>query len=230
MTPSRPPAMSGVSEAETIGSTDFPYRAINRSAIISVILFVFGLAGILMAPVLVLAAVGLLMSLFAIRSIHAYPSEYSGGAIAKFALIANSLLFFGGLSYHAYIYATEVPEGYTRVKFWELQQPDGAPDLPTQRAQEINGQDVFIKGYVHPTSGSGMLRRFILIPDIGTCCFGGQPKSSDMINVTLVDGQTIQANKLKKKLAGQFRLAPGAQSMPGFENGIFYQFKVDQVR
>ena len=84
---------------------------------------------------------------------------------------------------HTYIYLTEVPEGYTRVHFYELQQEAGGPDQPTEKAFEIDGQPIFLKGYIHPSSGSGLLKRFILVPDLGTCCFGGQPKSSDMIEV-----------------------------------------------
>lgn len=210
--------------------SDFPYRAISKLAISSVMLFVFGLAGILFPVILVLAAVGALLGLLSVRSIATYPNEFSGGAIARFGLFANLLLFTGGVGYHGYVYATEVPEGYTRVNFWELQQPDGVADLPTERAREINGEQVFIKGYVHPTSGSGMLKRFIMVPDMGTCCFGGQPKSTDMMQVNLTSGGAIQSNLMKKKLAGKFYLTPPDRSVPGFENGIFYRFSVDQVR
>ena len=210
-------------------SEDFPYRAISKSAIAALVLFVLSLVGWLAAPVLAFAAVGMFVAFFAIRAIKAYPNEFSGMALAKFALLANAVCFFGGIGYHAYIYVTEVPEGYTRVHFWELQQPDGAVDVPTERAVEVNGGDIFLKGYVHPASGNGMLRRFIMVPDLGTCCFGGQPKSSDMIDVTLNDGQTLQNNKLKKKLAGRFLVtAPGKKQ--GFDNGIFYQFRVDKIR
>ena len=212
------------------GETEFPYRALSKSAIASVVLFVMGLVGILVPAVLVLAVVGGFLGWLAIRGIRAYPSEFSGAAIARFGLIANLLLVTGGIAYHWYVYATEVPEGYTRVNFYELQQPDGARDLPTQRAAEVSGQPVFIKGYVHPTSGSGMLRRFIMVPDLGTCCFGGQPKSTDMVSVSLLDGQTVQGNMMKKKLAGKFFVTPADRSTPGFENGIFYRFNVDQIR
>lgn len=209
---------------------DFPYRAISKSAIASVVLFVLGLIGILIPAILVLALVGALLGLLAVRSIAAYPNEFSGEAIAKFGLIANVLLLCGGIGHHAYIFATEVPEGYTRVNFWELQQPDGEGDLPTDRAKEVSGEQVFIKGYVHPTSGSGLLKRFIMVPDMGTCCFGGQPKSSDMVQVNLTGGQSIQGNMLKKKLAGKFFVTPPDRSTPGIDNGIFYRFSVDQVR
>ena len=209
---------------------DFPYRAISRSAVASVVLFFAALIGWLLWPALVLAVVGLIMGIWAIRSIRAYPEEFSGSEIAKFGLIANAVLLVTAIGYHSYVYATEVPDGYTRVQFYDLQPGDGRGDSPTEVAREMSGEQIFLKGYIHPTSGSGQLKRFILVPDMGTCCFGGQPKSTDMVDVTLGGGQTITSNVLKKRLAGKFYVLPVSQKIPGFDNGLFYRFKVDIIR
>jgi hypothetical protein len=139
-------------------------------------------------------------------------------------------LLLGGSGYHSYVYATEVPEGYQRVSFYELQQPDRGPDMPTERALEVNGHDIFLKGYIHPSSGSGLLRRFILVPDLGTCCFGGQPRSTDMIEVTLTKGQTVRGGLTKLKLAGKFTINPYAQKTADFDNRIYYQLRAEHVR
>jgi len=126
---------------------------------------------------------------------------------------------------------TEVPEGYTRVQFYELQQDASqAVDMPTQRAVEIDGDAVFLKGYIHPSSGSGMLKKFILVPDLGTCCFGGQPKSSDMIEVSLLDGQATKAGLTKKKLAGEFTVNKVSRKVTDFDNNVFYRMKVDIIQ
>jgi len=142
----------------------------------------------------------------------------------------NGLLLIVGVAEHSYVYATEVPDGYNRISFYDLQQPEPLPDVPTHRALEIDGEAIFLKGYIHPSSGSGMLRRFILVPDLGTCCFGGQPRSTDMIEVTLTGGQTVKAGLTKLKLAGKFMLNPQAQKAADFDNQIFYQMRVDQLR
>ena len=217
-------------QMSTEDSVEFPYRALSKSAVASVGLALFGLTGLLLPPALVFSIVGVVLGLWAIRGIRAFPNEFSGLSIAKFGLVANLALIVGGIGYHTYVYATEVPEGYTRVQFYDLQQPEGAAQVPTDTAIAANGQDVFIKGYIHPVSGAGKLRRFILVPDAGTCCFGGQPKSSDMIDVTLGGGQTLTSNLLKKRLAGKFAVMGMGQTIDGFDNGIFYRFKVDQVR
>jgi hypothetical protein len=213
-------------------TVDFPYRAVSRTAVASILIVPLALLGLLQAfaPLLVFAAVGVVCGALAIRSISRWPEEYSGRAMAVAGVVINGLLLVGGSANHAYVYATEVPDGYQRVSFYDFQQPEPLPDVPSRRAMEVDGADIFLKGYIHPSSGSGLLRRFILVPDLGTCCFGGQPRSTDMIEVTLTKGQTVRAGLTKRKLAGKFTVNPYAQRTADFDNQIFYQMRVDQIR
>lgn len=210
----------------------FPYRALSRGAIASIIFAVVALPGLVpvFSPLLALAPLGMVAAVIGLRSIRRYPQEFSGAALARFGLLANAVVFFGGVGLHSYIYLTEVPEGYTRVAFYELQSPTGSPSGPTDKAIAIDGESIFLKGYIHPSSGSGMLRQFILVPDLGTCCFGGQPDSNDMIEVTLSGGQTAKAGLIKKKLAGTFRLNRAPVEITDFDNPVYYQLRVDQIR
>ena len=218
-----------MSDAETETPAEFPYRALSGAAVVSLLLALVALTGLIFYPGLAFAAVGIACAFWALATIRKYPEEYGGRNLAVAGLMVNAMLLFGGAGYHIYDYVTEVPDGYVRVNYWELQPPDGAADAPTPRAFEVNGQDVFLKGYVHPTSGAGMLRQFILVPDLGTCCFGGQPKSTDMVSVVLDDGQTVKTDWYQKKLAGKFLVSPRGMRIAGFDNGIFYRFNVDQV-
>lgn len=213
-------------------AVEFPYRAVSRAAIASVIFFGLAIPGLIptFSPLLILTAVGAMAGTVGLRATKQFPHEFSGQGLAKFGMIANALLLSCGIGLHVYIYLTEVPEGYTRVPFSELQQPASMPDSPTRAAQDIDGEKVFIKGYIHPASGSGALRQFILVPDLGTCCFGGQPKSSDMIEVTVSHGQNVKAGLTKRKIAGRFQLNRAPQKLTDFDNTIYYRLKADQVR
>ncbi|MEK6235181.1 MAG: hypothetical protein N2C14_10735, partial [Planctomycetales bacterium] len=42
--------------------------------------------------------------------------------------------------------------------------------------------------------------------DNGDCCFGGQPKLTDMIQVTLKDSQTLDYSPHMVKVSGTFQL------------------------
>ena len=209
---------------------EFPYRAMSSGAVASVIFAAIGLiGGVFFWPVLALCVFGVTLGIFSLRKIARFPQEFDGKQIAIAGVLLNLMTVAGCAGMHTYIYLTEVPEGYTRVHFYELQQP-GEEDQPTPKAFEIDGQEVFLKGYIHPASGSGLLKRFILVPDLGTCCFGGQPKSSDMIEVTLVGGDTTKGGLRKKKLAGTFVLNKVAQKVTDFDNIVFYRMEVDIIR
>ena len=225
--------MSAELSMSTVGdATDFPYRAISRAAIASVFFFVLALPGLVptFAVLLALTVPGMVAASMALRATTRFPDEFSGRHLALAGLAMNGLLLVAGVSMHTYIYLTEVPEGYQRVSFFELQQKANLPDGPTQLAFEIDGEQVFLKGYIHPSSGSGLLRHFILVPDLGTCCFGGQPRSSDMIEVTLTGGQAVRAGLLKRKLAGKFVVNQLPQTVTDFDNALFYRMRVDQIR
>ena len=213
-------------------AVDFPYRAMSRGAIASIIFSGLALPGLIptFEPLIALSLIGVAAATVAIRSIRRYPDEFSGMSLAKFGLVANVLLLVGGTALHSYIYMTEVPDGYTRIPFYKLQMPEPTPDAPTELAIDVDGKQVFIKGYVHPSSGGGRLRQFVMVPDLGTCCFGGQPRSSDMIEVTLTGGQTIASGMTRRKVAGKFTLNRIAQSLSDFDNVVFYRLRADQVK
>ncbi|MEM6365026.1 MAG: DUF3299 domain-containing protein [Planctomycetota bacterium] len=213
-------------------SQDFPYRAISRGAVVGVICLIVSSIGLIptFAFALVLTIPGLICGLLGWRAIQRYPDEFSGKTIAMVGTLGCAGLLLGGVAEHTYIYLTEVPEGYERIAFYELQTPENTEDRPAPLAFEIDGKPVFLKGYIHPSSGAGLLRQFILVPDLGTCCFGGQPRSSDMIEVTLPPGNTVTASFAKRKLAGTFKLNRLPKKKADFDNTIFYKLNVDQYK
>lgn len=213
-------------------AVDFPYKAISRGAIVSIVFFFLALPGLMptFSPLLILAIPGIVFAAMGMRAIKRYPDEFSGKNVALTGLIGCSVLFVGGVAQHTYTYLTEVPDGYARVQFFKLQAPENGPDIPTETALEIDGEAVFLKGYIHPSSGGGMLRQFILVPDLGTCCFGGQPKSSDMIEVSLPAGNSVRAGMTKRKLAGTFKVNRMPQKKTDFDNALFYKMRVDQYK
>ena len=135
---------------------------------------------------------------------------------------------FGFVS--TYTYATEVPEGYVRVGFWELQPDPDQPELPVgPKALAVAGQKIFIKGYMHPGVASrGKVNHFILVPDMGTCCFGGQPKMTDMIEVVSPASEGIAYSTRRVKLAGTFALhLPPTQTL-GLD-GVVFHLQADRM-
>ncbi len=77
--------------------------------------------------------------------IQKYPTELSGKPVALIGLALNLLLSTIAPARHAYIYATEVPEGFERISFATLKSPMGAPDAPTKEALSLDGKKIFLK-------------------------------------------------------------------------------------
>lgn len=200
------------------------YRSLSSLAVVSLV------AGVLSALTFVdwmLAAIpmaGIVAGVLAMRRIRAAPDAYTGELLALIGTLLSGLLWIGGWARLAYVQATEVPPGYERISYDDLQVDPSQPNqLPPQKAVELNGKKVFIKGFVYqPTGGQTTgLTRFILVRDKGQCCFGGNPKITDMIEVRMLGDLEAEFNMQPRKLAGTFRIGLG-QSMHGLAGALYH--------
>ena len=67
----------------------------------------------------------------------------------------------------------------------------------------------------------------MLVPDMGTCCFGGQPKLTDMIQVTLQDPMRTKYSYARRSLGGTFRLAASSTDNVGT---VIYHLDADYAK
>jgi len=207
-----------------------PYRAVSKAAVLSLALGLLSILSFVSVVLLMVAFVGMVSGLLAMRALARYPSELTGKPIAILGLIVSTAVFIGGAAQHSYEYVTEVPEGHARISFADLQPDKQARSLPIPpSALKLNNREVFIKGYVYPDGQQHNIRRFILVPDMGTCCFGGQPKITDMIEVTLEDPLRIEYSYKKRGLAGVLKVDPRAKPVEKL-GGVYYQLTADFVK
>ncbi len=206
------------------------YRSLSKAAVISVILAVCSLLFLLFRELLIVPVIGVLIGGYGLRQIIRRPEELSGRGVAWTGTIACLLILIIGGSLYGYEYATEVPEGYSRMSFTDLKPKNPMVDPIPDLARQLDGKKVFVKGYVHPgVQGMGEIRNFILVPDMKTCCFGGQPKIWDMIEVRLKTPQGVTYNRRVRKLAGVFRLNPNVRKMAGGITSGYYELEVEHV-
>lgn len=222
-----------MSITETVATHDeyLRYRALSVTAVASLILGVISLPAILFIKLLILPIIGLIVALYAVRSIRRAPDDISGMPFAKLGLSLNLAIIALGIGINGYVYATEVPEGYRRISFAELQPDPQAPQLPIPpSAIEMDGERIFVKGYVHPgVDRRRGIKQFVLVPDMKTCCFGGQPKLTDMIEVTLRDPHRIDYSYASRRLGGILKVTPYKKSVEGLD-GVYYQLEADYVK
>jgi hypothetical protein len=205
-----------------------PYRAVSKAAVLSLALAVLSFSVFLFAELIILPLAGLMFGITALRNIRRYPAELTGKLPAIFGTITCALCLFCGGAYHATVYATEVPDGFERISFSMLKAPlSSKRDFPPEEALQLDGKKIFVKGYIHPAvQGMGRIKTFVLVPDMGTCCFGGQPKLTHMVEVTMVNGERIQYSRRKRKLAGTLEVDSVLKPVTGL-NGVYYQLKAE---
>ena len=98
-------------------------------------------------------------------------------------------------------------------------------------SQALQGKKVFVKGYVHPGVASmGKVKHFVLVPDMGTCCFGGQPKrNTDMIEVVVGTGEGIRYSTRLRKIAGTFLVDRPRESVGGLHS-VMYAMEAERAQ
>lgn len=232
-----PPEQPSVVNPSSAVPSDYelmqPYRALSRGAVTSFALTILSLLMVYFWPgTLFLPLLGTLLGFASVRAIRRYPGELSGRGMAWTGALGSLFLLVSAAAYHITVYVTEVPDGYTRISFEQLQPDPARPDMYVpQSALALDGKQVFVKGYIHPSvSGLGPVNQFVLVPDLGTCCFGGQPKLTDMIEVTVPGkGGAVQYSRRKQKLAGTLKVDTRLKRVDGL-TGVFYQLQADVVR
>ena len=220
---------SSAYQSPVSSSDDMVYQSVSRAAVGSLILAVLGLMSFLLVGLVILPVVGLLLGINALVSIRRYPEELLGKPFAKVGIALSLLTLVTAPAYHAYVYATEVPPGYERVAFATLTSPKNAPDQPPAEALQFDGKKIFVKGYIHPTSmDAPRAKKFVLVPDLGTCCFGGQPPLTHMIEVTLSGDDFAKKSMRTQKLSGTLRVNRQLKPIEGLQ-GVYYTLQADQI-
>jgi hypothetical protein len=221
------------SETSTFDSSDdsdFNYRSLSRAAVLSVVFGLFGILAWLTPLMIFLPICAIVFAYSAFGNLRKYPNELVGATPAAIGLVLGLVMTIAAPAWHTYVYYTEVPEGYKRISFYDLTSPKNGPDVPTQQAIMLNGEKIFVKGYVHPTSVSGgATKSFVLVPDLGTCCFGTQPPLTHMIEVRLVNGKYASQSLRQYALAGALVVRPNLKQVDGL-TGVFYEMEAEHFQ
>ncbi|MCA9262325.1 MAG: DUF4190 domain-containing protein [Planctomycetales bacterium] len=206
------------------------YRVLSMSAVVAIVLGVVSLPALILPSFLFVAGFGVVFGWLSMRRLTKSRDEFTGHRLALAGCLLSVItLVIGGVR-ATVVYATEVPEGYERIGFYQLQPDPDHPNLPVSpMSLEMDGKKVFIKGYIYPADKRMGLQHFVLIPDLGTCCFGGNPKLTDMVEVTLKPPHTVDYSLRLQRLGGTLKVDKQLKAVNGME-GVYYQLEADYVR
>ena len=165
-------------------TTSEEYRALSTPAVAALVLGLLSAFALFDWWLGLIPLAGLIMGVVALRKIRQQSDELTGRGLAIVGIILSAGFWLGGAGWLGYIQATECPPDCKPIDYSILQPlPDEPPDRVPPDAKELDGQKVFIKGYVYPGSKQNGITQFLLVRDQGTCCFGGNPKLTDRILV-----------------------------------------------
>lgn len=207
------------------------YRTLSKAAVTSIIFAVLGVLGFWAPLFVLLSFLAVCFGLVGWINVRRLPDELSGGSVAITGLVCGLLIFVGSIGFHSYVYATEVPEGYERLSFYELKPSSRSKRIFTERAEELDGKKIFMKGYVRPGEKKERLSQFVLTGDFGDCCFGGNPKINEVIGVKILTDQTVDYSLRLRSVVGTFRL--NRNPKPTSEKDvpqIIYEIEASEVR
>ena len=208
----------------TAAEETLQYRAVHTGAILGLVLAVFTAVFTLISAgnsaeaclsVSVLNAAPLSLCMWALARIRRESEFYTGRPLALIGFVLSLVSLIGGLSYGGYVYATEVPDGYTRISFNgmkpdSLEERSGVVVPPAIAA--LDGQKVFIKGYIRPDSVSVSrgIRQFLLVRDDNQCCFGdlSTVKYYDQILVDMAGSRYVDYSKRIFNMGGVLTVEP----------------------
>ncbi|GAB5403870.1 MAG: DUF4190 domain-containing protein [Aureliella sp.] len=206
------------------------YQSVSRAGITSLVLGLLSVGSYWFLVLMLLPIIGVIFAIIAFVDFKKFPGELVGKPVAITGLLLCCLIGVTAPVYHTVVYLTEVPEGYERVDFSKLLSEAGKPEGPTSFAISKDGEQIFIKGYIHPTSMSTLkAKKFVIVPDLGTCCFGGQPPLTHMIEVNLQGEQYATKSYRRQRLAGTFKVNRALKKIAELE-GVFYQLKADILK
>lgn len=211
------PATNGI-VSSSAGAIDpvvneFDYRPVPPLVPVSAAFILFSVTAFMWDVLVVVPLIGSLVAMFAWRQVARSPQYYSGGMAAKIVCFVLVSMTVGATSLHAYSFATEVPEGFERVSFAsDISEKgfvvDGGRMGLHPDVQKLTDKPLFLKGYMYPTKQSHDIEAFVLCKDSGDCCFGGQPKVTDMIFVEMAKGQMVNHRSGLVAVAGTFKASP----------------------
>jgi len=196
---------------------EFSYVPVSPLAPLTLFVGVCSAASLLTVMALPVAGVAILLGLVCLWQIRRADGELGGRLLARLGIGVAVSFLFAGAGYHSYVYATEVPEGFERVSFsWLSKQEPKFENGKFEVAPEVaalDGKPIFIKGYMYPQRITSGLTEFVLLKDTGECCFGGNPKLTDMIVVKFQNGMTVNHREQQLvNVAGIFRAKQVVQS------------------
>ena len=188
------------------------YRAIHGLGVLSLVLGVLSVLSVLAWIWGLIPAAGIAVGWIALRRIRRTPEETTGAGFAKWGVSLSAAFWAIGSGWLTYLSYTQAPPGYQPISFAVLQIPPGSPPemQVSPEAEKLDGEQVYVRGYMVPGRQQSGIKRFFLSDDNGVCSFcAPKPKITQLIEVILLNDFEAEFTTHLVGVAGKFRVETG---------------------
>ncbi|MBN2024333.1 MAG: DUF4190 domain-containing protein [Pirellulales bacterium] len=163
------------------------YRAINRFAVLSVVLGALSWLTAVSWAMVFLPIAGLLLGYLALYQIRWATGEMTGRGVAIAGMILSGAFWLVGSGYAVFCAVSEVPIGYTRLEFKDMQpDPANEGEIIPKEMWDLEEKYIYLKGFMYPGRQAMDIQKFVLVPTLGHCKFCQRElKSTEMVEVRL---------------------------------------------
>lgn len=204
------------------------YRSISSLAVTALLIGFVSLVAILAFPLILISLIGIALGIWAAISVRKNGATQTGFPLAVTGIVLSLVSLCAGSGRYVYEEYYDLPPGYEVIAFGLLQKQPGQTLPVPDSALELNGKQVLLRGYVYPHSQKKNLTRFVMVPDFDTCCFGGQPAFTDMVEVRLAEPLKVDFSYNRRKIGGTLRVHTDMKKIEDLE-GVFYELEADYV-
>jgi hypothetical protein len=199
------------------------YRALNPLAVTSVVLGALSVVTALHWALAVVPAAGIIVGWRAWKQITRAPEEWTGLTLTRVGIGLSVVFWLFGYGWLILARASEVPFGYQRVSYEDLQPDPTKPTEPVpQSALDMQDRKVYLEGYMQSRRTLTGIKEFVLQPANGECPFCiPNPKPTEKIRVSLQGDLEATYTTHLVRVAGRFRVDAGDPS------GIPYGIEAD---
>ncbi len=197
-------------------------------AVASLVLGLASAATFVHRSLAVIPVAAIVLGIVALRRIRRAPQELTGADMAAAGVGLAVFFWIAGYGWLLIDEWREVPAGYERITYEQLQPDKSNPDEPIPAAiLDMKDKDkrVFLKGYMMPTRQLTGLRHFILCPTNNLCRYcNPNPSRTEMVRVTLEGDLTADYTTHLIGIGGRFQVDPANPS------GVPYAMSVDYLK
>jgi hypothetical protein len=184
------------------------YRALHPLAVVSTVVAGLSIITMLHWALAVVPLAGILLGWAALRQIRKAPDEWTGLRLAQIGIVLSAALWVFGYGWLLFAKTSEVPPGYQRLSYDDLQPDPSKPTEPIpQTARDLNDAKVFVQGFMQSRRQLTGIKEFILQPASGECAFCiPSPKPTEKIRVILQGDMEAAYTSHLISVAGRFRV------------------------